>query len=46
MRDLYKQRVRRRLLAAAAGGGAIALLPSVTTAQDKYPSRAIELIVP
>jgi tripartite-type tricarboxylate transporter receptor subunit TctC len=46
MRDLYKQRVRRRLLAAAAGGVAVALLPTVTTAQDKYPSRPIELIVP
>jgi tripartite-type tricarboxylate transporter receptor subunit TctC len=40
------QSARRRLLAAAAGGTAIALLPAAATAQDKYPSRPIELIVP
>ena len=36
---------RRRLLVAAAIA-ASTLLPALTTAQDKYPSRPIELIVP
>lgn len=41
-----KADVRRRLLIAGAGATAYALLPSFVHAQDKYPSRPIELIVP
>lgn len=37
---------RRPLLVAGASAIACALLPSFTSAQDKYPSRPIELIVP
>jgi len=38
--------VRRRLLVAGAGATACAMLPSLVHAQDKYPSRPIEFIVP
>lgn len=38
--------IRRRLLVAGAGATAYTLLPSIAGAQDKYPSRPIELIVP
>lgn len=38
--------MRRRLLVAGAGATAYTLLPSFAYAQDKYPSRPIELIVP
>lgn len=38
--------MRRRLLLAGAGATAYTLLPSIARAQDKYPSRPIELIVP
>ena len=38
--------VRRRLLTAGAGVTACALVPSLVRAQDKYPARPIELIVP
>ncbi len=37
---------RRRLFAVTAAAAASALLPSLVRAQDKYPSRPIELIVP
>ncbi|MEO8186878.1 MAG: tripartite tricarboxylate transporter substrate binding protein [Burkholderiaceae bacterium] len=38
--------VRRRLLVAGTGATVCAMLPSLVHAQDKYPSRPIELIVP
>jgi tripartite-type tricarboxylate transporter receptor subunit TctC len=41
-----KADTRRQLLIAGAGATAYALLPSFAHAQDKYPSRPIELIVP
>jgi tripartite-type tricarboxylate transporter receptor subunit TctC len=37
---------RRRLLAIAVAAAASTLLPTLAPAQDKYPSRPIELIVP
>lgn len=37
---------RRRLFAVTAAAAASTLLPSLVRAQDKYPSRPIELIVP
>ena len=37
---------RRRLLAITAAAAASTLLPTLAPAQDKYPSRPIELIVP
>lgn len=41
-----KADARRQLLIAGAGTAACVLLPSLALAQDKYPSRPIELIVP
>jgi len=38
--------IRRRLLVAGSSATACALLPPFALAQDKYPSRPIELIVP
>lgn len=38
--------IRRRLLVAVGGATTCALLPSFALAQDKYPARPIELIVP
>ena len=37
---------RRRLLVAGVGATAYAMLPSLVHAQDKYPSRPIEFVVP
>ena len=37
---------RRRLLVAGVGATACAMLPSLVHAQDKYPSRPVEFIVP
>ncbi|MGH6610756.1 MAG: tripartite tricarboxylate transporter substrate binding protein, partial [Burkholderiaceae bacterium] len=44
MQEPLNQPMRRRVLLASAG--ACALLPSFAFAQEKYPSRPIELVVP